>query len=64
MQAGLHFSLGGEWKPNCQDYLFHDLPPTEQASGHFSVTCAARQVYYKRAVWHKNPVKAIIGEEE
>jgi hypothetical protein len=23
MQAGLHFRLGGEWKPNCQEYLFH-----------------------------------------
>jgi len=33
MQAGLHFSLGGgEWKPNCQEYLFHDPQPTEQAS--------------------------------
>ncbi|CAK9202811.1 unnamed protein product [Sphagnum troendelagicum] len=33
MQAGLHFSLGGEWIPNCQEYLFHDPPPpSKQAS--------------------------------
>ncbi len=31
MQAGLHFSLGGEWKPNCQEIPF-PRPTTEQAS--------------------------------
>jgi hypothetical protein len=59
MQAGLHFSLGGEWKPNCQEYLFHDPPSSEQASKQtFCCACAAWQVYYERAVWHKNLVKA------
>jgi hypothetical protein len=38
----------------------HHHPASKQASGHFPFpcACAARQVYYERAVWHKNLVKA------
>jgi hypothetical protein len=61
MQAGLHFSLGGEWKPNCQEYLSHDPPSSEQADIFLCMCCAAGVL--GRAVRHKNLVKAI-GEEE